>query len=92
MVPLAIAYPQKRRRWHASAAAPPAKKAYTSPFHEFCLEQRPLLPPGSRQERERRLGELSFSPHVARFSVAALTLALILIMISCPCYYRSQFI
>ena len=60
MVPLAMAYPQKRRRLHASATAPPAKKAYTSPFHEFCLEQRPLLPPGSRQERERRLGTLSF--------------------------------
>jgi len=50
---------KKRRRRRASAAAPPAKKAYTSPFHEFCLEQRPLLPPGcSWQERERRLGEL----------------------------------
>ena len=48
---------KKRQRQRASAAAPPAKKAYTSPFHEFCLEQRPLLPPGgSRQERERRLG------------------------------------
>ena len=52
---------KKKRRQRASAAVPPAKKAYTSPFHEFCLEQRPLLPPGgNRQERERRLGELSF--------------------------------
>ena len=52
---------KKKRRQRASAAEPPAKKAYTSPFHEFCLEHRPLLPPGgSRQERERRLGELSF--------------------------------
>ena len=50
---------KERKRQSASAAAPPAKKAYTSPYHEFCLEQRPLLPPGgSRQDRERRLGEL----------------------------------
>ena len=50
---------KKRRRRRASAAPPPTVKAYTSPFHAFCLEQRPLLPPsGSRQERERRLGEL----------------------------------
>ena len=51
---------KKRQRQSASAAAPPAKKAYTSPYNEFCLEQRPLLSPGaSRQERERRLGELA---------------------------------
>ena len=55
----------------AAAAAPPAKQVYTSPFHEFCLEQRPLLqtapqsgPMSSneRKEREQLLGE--FSPTV----------------------------
>ena len=63
---------KKRQRQSASAAAPPAKKAYTSPYNEFCLEQRPLLSPGgSRQERERRLGELAPLLAIALQCVAA---------------------
>ena len=75
---------KKRRRRRASAAALPAKKAYTSPFHEFCLEQRPLLPPGgSRQERERRLGELPPLLAIALQCVAALSDPHALILILC---------
>jgi len=54
--------PPKRRAQSDAAGAPPAKKTFTSPFHEFCLEQRPLISAAlhghsDRKERERLLGQ-----------------------------------
>eukprot|EP00964_Phaeocystis_antarctica_P103563 scaffold68822_cov39-Phaeocystis_antarctica.AAC.1 len=57
-----------------STSAAPAKKktAYTSPYHVFCQEQRPLITPGrmTNAEREKHLG----APH-ARTLAPALALA-----------------
>ena len=44
-----------------SAAMPSQKPAYTSPYHVFCREQRPLLPAGIRlknSDREKVLGQM----------------------------------
>ena len=41
-----------------SSPAPPVKQAYTSPYHAFCKDERPLLPPGLRNaQRETLLGQ-----------------------------------
>ena len=45
----------------SSAAMPAHKPAYTSPYHVFCREQRPLLPAGIRlknSDREKVLGQM----------------------------------
>ena len=51
--------PAKRPAPPGPVSAPRAKKkAFTSPYHEFCREQRPLLPPHmSNADREKLLGE-----------------------------------
>ena len=52
--------PLKRPAQPESASAPRAKKAFTSPWHVYCQEQRPLLMPlGMRnRDREKLLGVL----------------------------------
>ena len=50
----------KRAAPPSSASAPSAKRAFTSPYNEFCKEQRPLLPAKTNnKEREKLLGELA---------------------------------
>ena len=54
--------PTKRAAPPESTSTPRAsKKAFTSPYHEFCQEQRPLLMPlgMANRDRERLLGELA---------------------------------
>ena len=48
-----------------SASARPAKKTFTSPYHEFCQQQRPLLMPlgMANRDRERLIGVLA--PYIA---------------------------
>eukprot|EP00964_Phaeocystis_antarctica_P146581 scaffold112918_cov56-Phaeocystis_antarctica.AAC.2 len=50
--------PLKRPAQPESATAPRAKKAFTSPWHVYCQEQRPLLMPlgMANRDRERLLG------------------------------------
>ena len=51
--------PRKRPAQPKSVSAPRAKRAFTSPFVEFCKEQRPLLPlKTSNRDREKLLGVL----------------------------------
>ena len=50
----------KRAAPPSSASAPSAKRAFTSPYNEFCKEQRPLLPAKTNnKDREKLLGELA---------------------------------
>ena len=50
--------PPKRPAPSGSASTPRAKRAFTSPYHEFCKGQRPSIPPGlSNRDREKLLGE-----------------------------------
>eukprot|EP00964_Phaeocystis_antarctica_P048901 scaffold28326_cov63-Phaeocystis_antarctica.AAC.2 len=53
--------PRKRPAHPESASAPRAKKALTSPYLEFCQEQRPLLMPlgMTNRDREKLLGVLA---------------------------------
>ena len=52
--------PRKRPAQPKSVSAPRAKRAFTSPFVEFCKEQRPLLPlKTSNRDREKLLGVLA---------------------------------
>ena len=53
--------PRKRPAQPESASAPRAKKALTSPYLEFCQEQRPLLMPLgiANRDREKLLGVLA---------------------------------
>ena len=44
-----------------SATMPAQKPAYTSPYHVFCREQRPLLPAGTKlknSDREKAMGQM----------------------------------
>ena len=36
----------------------PVAQPYTSPYHEFCREQRPLLPPLTNSDREKKIGQM----------------------------------
>ena len=36
----------------------PVPQPYTSPYHEFCREQRPLLPPLTNSDREKKIGQM----------------------------------
>ena len=59
---LGWAAPTKRAAPPESASAPRiSKKAFTSPYHEFCQAERPLLMPlgMANRDRERLLGELA---------------------------------
>ena len=54
--------PTKRAAPPESTSMPRAsKRAFTSPYHEFCQEQRPILMPlgMANRDRERLLGELA---------------------------------
>ena len=53
--------PPKRPALPESASARPAKNAFTSPYHVYCQEQRPLLVPlvMRNRDREKLLGVLA---------------------------------
>ena len=53
--------PLKRPAQPESASARPAKSTFTSPYHVYCEEQRPLLVPlvMRNRDREKLLGVLA---------------------------------
>ena len=52
--------PAPKRAAPPGTAPPRAKRAFTSPYNEFCKEQRPLVPAGTNnRNRESILGELA---------------------------------
>ena len=54
--------PPKRAAPPESASAPSAKRTFSSPYHEFCQDQRPHLPLGmAGRDREKLLGV--FAPY-----------------------------
>ena len=55
--------PPKRAAPPESASAPSAKRTFSSPYHEFCQDQRPHLPLGmAGRDREKLLGVLALGP------------------------------
>ena len=55
--------PPKRAAPPESASAPSAKRTFSSPYNEFCQDQRPLLPLGmAGRDREKLLGVLAPYP------------------------------